>query len=52
MTAHPPSSLPDGGHPDMDYAEHEATYLRFLQLVRYTVLGVVTLLAVLALALA
>jgi hypothetical protein len=47
---HPPSGL-EGGHPDMDYAEHEATYKLFLALVKYTVLGVVALLAVLALTL-
>ncbi len=48
MNAHSPASMPEEGHPDMDYAEHEATYKLFLQLVKYTVLGVVTLLAVLA----
>ena len=24
-----------GGHPDMDYAEHEATYALFLRLMKY-----------------
>lgn len=52
MNAHHPPSGPEGGHPDMDYAEHEATYRRFLQLIKYTALGVVVLLAVLALTLA
>jgi Bacterial aa3 type cytochrome c oxidase subunit IV len=29
---------PEGGHPDMDYAEHEKTYEGFL---RFTVIGIV-----------
>jgi aa3 type cytochrome c oxidase subunit IV len=36
------------GHPAMDYAEHEKTYRMFLQLIKYTVAGVVVLLALLA----
>lgn len=51
MTPHNPPSGLEGGHPDMDYAEHEATYKLFLALVKYTALGVVALLAVLALTL-
>jgi hypothetical protein len=51
MNAHHPPSVPEGGHPDMDYAEHEATYKLFLQIVKFTVLGVVALLAVMALTL-
>lgn len=48
MSAHHPPSVPEGGHPDTDYTEHEATYAMFLGLVKYTVLGVVSLLAVMA----
>jgi hypothetical protein len=51
MNAHTPPSASEGGHPDMDYAEHEATYKLFLQIVKYTVLGVVVILGVLALTL-
>ncbi len=51
MSAHPPASAPEGGHPEMDYAEHEATYARFIQIVKYTVVAVAALLAVLALTL-
>jgi hypothetical protein len=51
MNAHHPPSVPEGGHPDMDYAEHEATYKLFLQIAKFTVLGVVALLAVMALTL-
>jgi hypothetical protein len=36
------------GHPAMDYDEHEKTYRMFIQLVKYTVAGVVVLLALLA----
>ena len=38
----------DGGHPDMDYAEHEATYALFLRLMKYISIGVVVLLIFLA----
>lgn len=48
MTAHPFPPAPDGGRPDLDYAEHEATYVHFLQSVKYAVVGVVVLLAALA----
>lgn len=33
------------GHPDMDYAEHEATYRLFLTLAKY-VIGIVVLIMV------
>jgi hypothetical protein len=36
------------GHPAMDYAEHERTYKLFLKLVKYTVIGAVALLILLA----
>lgn len=36
------------GQPDRDFAEHERTYHLFLQLVKYSVIGVVALLALLA----
>lgn len=36
------------GHPDMDYTEHERTYQLFLRLVKYSVIGVVTILVLLA----
>jgi len=32
----------------MDYDEHEKTYRMFLQLIKYTIAGVLTLLALLA----
>lgn len=42
----------DHAHPaaqsDPDFAEHERTYQGFLQLVKYTVIGVSALLALLA----
>ena len=28
-------TMDTGGHPDMDYAEHEATYSLFLKLLKY-----------------
>ena len=37
-----------GGHPAMDYAEHEATYKLFLTLSKWTVIGVVALLIFMA----
>ena len=37
-----------GGHPDMDYAEHEATYALFLRLLK--VVAVVTVLIIIFLA--
>ena len=39
---------PSEGHPAMDYAEHEKTYKLFLKLTVYTILGVVVLMALLA----
>lgn len=38
----------NGGHPDMDYAEHEATYALFLKLSKYTVIGVIAIMVILA----
>ena len=36
-------SLPvSAGHPDMDYAEHEATYSLFMTLIKYA-LGIIIL---------
>ena len=29
------STAPAGGHPDMDYAEHEGTYAKFVGFVKY-----------------
>lgn len=37
-----------GEHPDMDYAEHEATYAFFLRLLKYIVVAVVIVLIFLA----
>ena len=37
-----------GEHPDMDYAEHEATYAFFLRLIKYLVAAVVIILIILA----
>ena len=37
-----------GGHPDMDYAEHEATYALFLRLLKYLAAAVVLVLIFLA----
>ena len=34
MAEHHPVTMSDG-HPDMDYAEHEATYALFLKLIKY-----------------
>jgi hypothetical protein len=36
------------GHPAMDYVEHDRTYKLFLKLTGYVVVGVVTLMACLA----
>ena len=38
----------DAGHPDMDYAEHEATYALFLNLLKYIAIVVVVILIFLA----
>jgi hypothetical protein len=35
-------------HPAMDYSEHQRTYRSFLKLALYTIVGVVVLLALLA----
>lgn len=34
-----------GGHPEMDYPQHEETYLRFLRLTRNSIIFLVLLLA-------
>jgi hypothetical protein len=39
---------PSEGHPAMDYAEHERTYKLFLKLTVYFVVGVIALMALLA----
>jgi len=39
---------PKEGHPAMDYAEHQKTYKLFLKLTVYVVVGVVALMAFLA----
>lgn len=36
------------GHPDMDYAEHEATYGLFLKLLKYLTVFVIAILIFLA----
>ena len=38
----------DGGHPDMDYAEHEATYALFLRLLKFVAIGAVIVVVFLA----
>ena len=37
-----------GGHPDMDYAEHEATYALFLRMLKYLTVAAVLILIFLA----
>jgi hypothetical protein len=37
-----------GGHPDMDYAEHERTYALFLNLTKYGALFCIALIVLLA----
>ena len=37
-----------GGHPDMDYAEHEATYALFLRLLKYVTVVAVLIVIFLA----
>ena len=32
-----------GGHPDMDYAEHEKTYKMFVELTKWGTIGVVAI---------
>ena len=39
---------PNEGHPAMDYAEHQRTYKLFTKLTRLPVVGVVVLMALLA----
>jgi hypothetical protein len=39
-----------GGHPDMDYAEHEKTYKFFINLVKYGTVTVILLVILLAFA--
>ena len=41
-------NLTSTGHPDMDYAEHEATYALFLKLLKYVASGVVLVIIFLA----
>ena len=42
-------TLQTGGHPDMDYAEHEATYALFLRLLKIGAIAVVCVVIFLAL---
>lgn len=37
-----------GGHPDMDYAEHERTYRMFTSFVKYGSIGVILIVVLLA----
>ena len=37
-----------GGHPDMDYAEHEATYALFLRLLKYITVAAILIVIFLA----
>lgn len=37
-----------GGHPDMDYAEHEHTYRMFTKFVKYGTISVIALMVLLA----
>ncbi len=39
---------PSEGHPAMDYAEHQKTYKLFVKLTMFTIIGVVILMALLA----
>jgi hypothetical protein len=39
---------PSEGHPAMDYAEHQKTYKLFLKLTLYTIVGVIVLMALMA----
>jgi hypothetical protein len=38
----------EGGHPDMDYAEHERTYALFLTLTKYGAIACIALVVILA----
>jgi hypothetical protein len=37
-----------GGHPDMDYAEHEGTYRMFTKFVKYGTIAIIAIVALLA----
>ncbi len=37
-----------GGHPDMDYAEHERTYQMFTTFVKYGTVGIIAVMVLLA----
>jgi len=37
-----------GGHPDMDYAEHERTYKLFIKLIKYGTVSLIILLIAMA----
>ena len=37
-----------GGHPDMDYAEHEATYVLFLRLLKFVAAAAILIVIFLA----
>jgi hypothetical protein len=37
-----------GGHPDMDYAEHEGTYKLFVALTKWGTIGVVAIVILMA----
>jgi Bacterial aa3 type cytochrome c oxidase subunit IV len=41
-------AVSEGGHPDMDYAEHEGTYRLFVTLLKYSTIGIIVLLIILA----
>ncbi len=41
-------TLDSGGHSDMDYAEHEATYALFLRLMKFITVGAVCVVIFLA----
>lgn len=37
-----------GGHPDMDYKEHEKTYAGFLKVSKYSAIAILVILALMA----
>ena len=41
-------AAPAGGHPDLDFAEHEKTYRMFLGFVKYGTIGVILIVILLA----
>ena len=43
-----PHAVVSGGHPDMDYLEHERTYRFFTGLVKYGIIALVVLLVLMA----